>query len=107
MTSSLEIVEIARLRAEVRVLREQLGTDQAKRPAMRITRNQAAAAIAVAVGAAHSAYWHACDTEGRALDPADLDAPKGLLDDAYEASLQVESLAAAQRISWPEAREMG
>lgn len=106
MTSSLEIVEIARLRAEVRALREQLDADQAQRPAMRLSRNQAAAAIAVAEGAAHRAYWHACDTESCAIDPTDLDAPEGLLDDAYEAALNVARLAVAHGISWAEAREL-
>ena len=66
----------------------------------------AAAAIAKAVRAAHSAFWAACDAEGRAVDPDTLDAPEGLLDEAYEAALQVESLAAARGISWAEAREM-
>ena len=51
-------------------------------------------------------YWAACDAEGRAIDPADLDAPGGLLDEAYEAALQVESLAVERGISWAEVREL-
>lgn len=66
---------------------------------------EAAAAIRKAIDAAHDAYWAACDTEGRALDPADLDAPDSLLDDAYDAALQVEGIAAARGISWHEARQ--
>ena len=71
-----------------------------------MTRDQAAAAIAEAVGAAHAAYWAACDAEGRAIDPATLDAPEGLLDDAHDAAELVESLAAERGISWAEAREL-
>lgn len=70
-----------------------------------MTRTKAAAAIRKAIDAAHGAYWTACDTEGRALDPADLDAPDGLLDAAYDAALQVEGIAAARGISWTEARQ--
>lgn len=70
-----------------------------------MTRTKAAAAIAKAVDAMHSAYWTACDAEGRALDPADLDAPDGLLDVAHDAALQVEAIAAARGISWTEARQ--
>lgn len=58
-----------------------------------MTRAEAAVAIAAALDAAHSAYWTACDTEGRALDPAaDLDAPDRLLDDAHDAELQMQPL---------------
>jgi len=75
-----------------------------------MTRDQAAeaiaAAIAEAVGTTHSAYWSACDAEGRAIDPADLGAPEGLLDEAYEAALLVEGLAAGRGISWADAREL-
>ena len=70
-----------------------------------MTRAEAAAAIAAALDAAHSAYWTACDTEGRALDPADLDAPDGLLDDAFDAALQVEAVAQERGLSWSEARQ--
>ena len=70
-----------------------------------MTRTKAAAAIQNAIDAAHSAYWSACDTEGRALDPAELDAPDSLLDDAHEAALCVEAIAAERGISWHEARQ--
>ena len=50
-------------------------------------------------------YWTACDTEGRALDPADLDAPDGLLDDAFDAALQVQAIAQDCGLSWSEARQ--
>ena len=68
-------------------------------------RDAAMKTIAKAIDAAHNAYWTACDMEGRAIDPAALDAPDGLLDDAYDAALQVESIAAARGISWTEARQ--
>ena len=71
-----------------------------------MTRDQAAAAIAKALRAAHAAYWAACDAEGRAIDPATLDAPEGFLDDAHDAAELVESLAAERGISWAEAREL-
>lgn len=70
-----------------------------------MTREQAASAIEKAVSAAHDAYWDACDAEGRAIDPADLDAPDGLLDAAYDAALKVEDIAAADGIPWSEARQ--
>ena len=66
----------------------------------------AAAAIAKAIDAAHAAYWTACDDEGLAIDPAELDAPQGLLDDAHDAALMVETLAQERSISWAEAREL-
>ncbi len=65
-----------------------------------------AAAIAEAVGTTHSAYWSACDTERRAIDPVDLGAPERLLDEAYKAALLVERLAAERGISWAEACDL-
>lgn len=41
----------------------------------------------------------------KAIDPTELDAPDGLLDDAHDAALQVEGIAAARGISWTEARQ--
>ena len=70
-----------------------------------MTRKQAAAAIAKAIDAAHAAYWAACDTEGRAIDPDDLSAPAGLLDEAYDAALLVEGIAESRGISWADARQ--
>ena len=105
MPGSIEIVEIANLRAEARALREQLADNQTRLPEM-MTAAEAAAAIQQAVSAAHAAYWAACDAEGRAVDPADLEAPENFLDDAYDAALQVESLAAARGISWGDARDL-
>lgn len=63
-------------------------------------------AIAQTVSAAHSAYWTACDAEGRAIDPAALDAPEGLLDDAYETAVKVEVIAAERGVSWWDARAL-
>lgn len=70
-----------------------------------MNRTEAAAEIQKAIDAAHDAYWTACDAEGRAIDPAALDAPDSLLDDAYDTALQVESIADARGISWHEARQ--
>ena len=77
-----------------------------------MTRDQAAKAIAAAmaeaVGTTHNAYWSACDAEDRAIDidPADLGAPEGLLDEAYRAALLVKSLVAKRGISWAKASEL-
>jgi hypothetical protein len=68
-------------------------------------RDAAMRAIAKAIDATHSAYWAACDAEGQAIDPAALGAPDSLLDDAYEAALLVEGIAAERGISWTEARQ--
>lgn len=71
-----------------------------------MTIDEATDAIAAAVDAIHGAYWAACDAEERALDPDDLRAPDGLLDDAYDIALTVEAIAAERGISWAEAREL-
>jgi len=70
------------------------------------TKDAAAKAIAKAIRAAHVAYWAACDTEGRAIDPAALDAPDSLLDDAYDAALQIQRVATAHGVSWDDARNI-
>ena len=70
-----------------------------------VNRAEAAAAIRQALDAAHVAYWSACDAEGCAIDPAALDAPEGLLNDAFDAALTVEAIAAARGLSWTEARD--
>lgn len=51
------------------------------------------------------AYWTACDAERRAVDPDELKAPPGVLDDAYDTALRVEDIAAGRKISWEEARQ--
>jgi hypothetical protein len=71
-----------------------------------VTRDQAAAAIAAAIYTAQEVFWRACDAEGRAIDPADLDAPAGLLDAPHELALQVETLAIERDISWVKARTL-
>jgi hypothetical protein len=71
-----------------------------------LTLTKAAAAIAKAVSAAHAAYWSACDTAGRAIDPAELSAPDGLLDDAHDAALTVQALADERELTWSAAREL-
>lgn len=71
-----------------------------------MTRSQAAAAIAKAVDAAHAAYWAACDAEGRAIDPDELHAPDGLLDEAQANALIVAYLAQERDLSWTEARQL-
>lgn len=62
-------------------------------------------AIANAISKANKAYWAACDSEGRAIDPIALGSPKGFLDAAYEEALRVEAIAAERDISWWDARE--
>jgi hypothetical protein len=69
-------------------------------------RGAAAQAIARALSMIDAAYWRACDAEGRAIDPASIHAPEGLLDDAYEIALQVEATAAARGMSWQDARAL-
>lgn len=69
-------------------------------------RDAATKAIAKAVDAIHAAYWAACDSEGRAIDPGDLDAPLHLLDVAYDAALTVEAIAAERGLSWADARDL-
>lgn len=61
-------------------------------------------AISEALDAIFTAYWSACDAEGRAIDPADLGAPEGLLDEAYDIALTVEGMAVGRGLSWNEAR---
>lgn len=70
-----------------------------------MTRAKATAAIQKALDAAHAAYWAACDAEGRAIEPAALSAPDGLLDEAYEAALLVEGIAADRGLNWQDARD--
>lgn len=60
--------------------------------------------ISKALDAIHTAYWAACDAEGRAIDPTDLGAPEGFLDDAHDVALAVEGLAVDLGLSWNEAR---
>lgn len=62
-------------------------------------------AIANAISAAHKAYWAACDSEGRAIDPIALGSPGGLLATAHEEALRIEAIAAESDISWWDARE--
>jgi len=69
-------------------------------------RTKAAVAIAKALDAMHRAFWSACDGEGRAIDPADLGAPDGLLDEAFEAAERVQAIAAERGLSWSEARDL-
>ena len=69
-----------------------------------ITRTKAAAAIAKAMDAAHSAYWAACDAEAAPIDPADLGAPAGLLDEAHERACLVLVLTNERGIAWRDAR---
>jgi hypothetical protein len=70
-----------------------------------VTIEEASKAIEDALDAIDTAYWLACDAECRALDPEELSAPDGLLDDAYHAALIVEGIAEERGISWHEARD--
>lgn len=69
-----------------------------------MTRDEAAHAIGDALDAILTAYWAACDTAECAVDPDDLNAPAGLLDDAYDIALTVESIAAERGLSWADGR---
>ena len=80
-------------------------TRQAEENPKPSARDAAVKAIARAMSAVYTAYWSACDAEGRAIDPVDLGAPEAILDDAYDAALQVEGIADARGISWHEARQ--
>jgi hypothetical protein len=71
-----------------------------------MTLAEAAQGIAEAIRAIDAVYWRACDAESRAVDPRELNAPEGLLDESYDAALLVESLADERGISWAEARDM-
>lgn len=77
-----------------------------RNPVPIMTRTTATQAMAAAVDFMHSAYWGACDVEGRAIEPGTLGAPEGVLEGAYALALDVESVAAERGISWHEAREM-
>lgn len=68
--------------------------------------NAAADTIAKALNAIRAAYWDACDAERRAIDPDDLGAPGGLLDDAYDVALRVEGMARRDGLAWAAAREL-
>lgn len=83
-----------------------MSDDETPRAAATKARAKAVIAIAAAIDAAHTAYWTACDAEGRAIDPTDLGAPEGLLDDAHDAALQVEAIAADRGLSWWDARNL-
>ena len=80
-------------------------TRQAEEKPKPSARDTAMKAIARAMSTVSTAYWAACDAEGRAIDPDDLDASEGILDAAYDAALQVEDIAEARGISWHEARQ--
>lgn len=71
------------------------------------TKTKASDAIAEALIAAHSAYWAACDAAGGAIDPAELGAPDGLLNDAYELALHLESIASERHLTWQAVRDLG
>jgi len=63
-------------------------------------------AIEKAMNKMHAAYWSACDDECQAIEPGELNAPEGLLDDAYDAALRVEEMARRDGITWADAREL-
>jgi hypothetical protein len=71
-----------------------------------MTREEAKDTIAAAVAAIHAAYWTVCDSEGRAVDPLDLDAPSDLLDEAHDIALSVEAIADERGLSWADARDL-
>jgi len=71
-----------------------------------VTRDQAAATIAAALDAIDAAFWAACDAAAGPIDPADLGAPDGLLDEAFDTAERVQAIAAERGLTWPEARDL-
>ena len=54
------------------------------------------------------AYFAACDREGRAVDPADLDLPSwavSLMASAYEVALKVEAVMLERGLGWDDASD--
>ena len=105
MSDSLAIVEIIKLRKELDTLqRKQVGYGF-EMSAIK-TRDDASEVISKAIQAMLDAYWAACDAEGRAIDPADIDAPEGFLDEAYRRAQTVEGVVNKRGITWAEARKL-
>ena len=105
MSDSLAIAEIIRLRKELdKLQRNQVGNDY--RLSNIKTRDDATEVISKAIEATLAAYWAACDAEGRAVDPADLDAPEGFLDEVYRSAQIVEGIIDERGVTWAEARKL-
>ena len=68
--------------------------------------SRARAAIAEGEAAIVNAYWIVCDHQGRAVDPAEIDAPDGVLDEAFAAAQRIEAIARERGLSWSEARDL-
>ena len=94
--------ELAQLRDKQRS-REHQGDDSGDED--RSPRATARLNISKAVRSAEAAYWAACDAEEKAIRPATLGAPIGLLDEVYEMALEAELLVSDHGLSWDEARK--
>ena len=68
--------------------------------------SRARAAIAEGEAAIVNAYWIVCAHQGRAVEPAEIDAPDGVLDEAFAAAQRIEAIARERGLSWSEARDM-
>ena len=64
------------------------------------------AAIAEGEAAIVNAYWIVCAHQGRAVEPAEIDAPDGVLDEAFAAAQRIEAIARERGLSWSEARDL-
>ena len=64
------------------------------------------AAIAEGEAAIVNAYWIVCAHQGRAVEPAEIDALDGVLDEAFAAAQRIEAIARERGLSWSEARDM-
>ena len=68
--------------------------------------SRARAAIAEGEAAIVNAYWIVCAHQGRAVEPAEIDAPDGVLDEAFAAAQRIEAIARERGLSWSEARDL-
>lgn len=102
MSDSLAIVEILRLRDELEEVRKQLAANQLALSPSTMA-DEPARIIAVSIDAIHAAYWTACERDGKAVDPAEIGVPEGLLDDVFKNAQLVEDVVKQRDMSWAEA----
>jgi hypothetical protein len=105
MSDSLAIAEIMRLREEIYNLRQNRDMNDLKVSDIR-TPEEASDVIAKAIDTAHAAYWAACDTQGRAINPITLKVRERFLDEAFKKALMIEDTAQNLDITWYDARKL-